>query len=295
MLAPGGRARTTTTDRSSYLLVTMELFTYTFFQHALLGGTAMAILAGLIGPLVVQSRQAIASDMFAHVSLAGVGGALLLSVTPWWGALPTLLVVSTLLWYLRGREEYSADALAMFFLSGGLALALAFVHVARDQQFSFESYLFGSILTLSASEVMVMFVLTVLVVVVVSVFWYPLIGATHTPRYVLPYSVRPRVVELGFYWLLALVVWVGIKTIGGLLIGALLVVPVLTARGFVSSFRGLTLATIAVSLGAVWAGLLLAVRVDLPPSSLIIFALIAAFVLQLLIRFGSAWFERKQI
>lgn len=259
----------------------MELFTYTFFQYALLGGTAMALLAGVVGPLVVQSRQAIASDMFAHVALAGIGAALLLPVAPWWGALPALLVVSTLLWYLRGREEYSPDALAMFFLSGGLALALAFVHVARDQRFAFENYLFGSILTLSLLEVLVMFALALAVAVIVAIFYYPLVGVTQQPRYVLPYSMRPRLFELCFFWLLAIVVWVGIKTIGGLLIGALLVIPALTVRRFVRSFRSLVLASTAVALGSVWVGLLLAVSIDLPPSSLIIFTLIASFFLQL--------------
>ena len=259
----------------------MELFTYTFFQYALFGGTAMALLAGMVGPLVVQSRQAIASDMFAHVALAGIGAALLLPVAPWWGALPALLIVSTLLWYLRGREEYSPDALAMFFLSGGLALALAFVHVARDQRFAFENYLFGSILTLSLTEVLVMFALALGVAAIISIFYYPLVGVTQQPRYVLPYSVRPRLFELAFFWLLAIVVWVGVKTIGGLLIGALLVIPALSVRRFVHSFHALMLASTMVALGSVWAGLLLAVSIDLPPSSLIIFTLIAAFLLQL--------------
>ena len=61
----------------------MELFTYTFIQYAFIGGLAMAILTGILGPFVVQSKQSIASDMFAHVALAGIGGALLLGVSPW--------------------------------------------------------------------------------------------------------------------------------------------------------------------------------------------------------------------
>lgn len=258
----------------------LELFSYSFVQHAFIGGMLMALLAGMIGPLVVQSRQAIASDMFAHVALAGIGAALLLGVTPWWGALPMLFVVSTVLWWMLDREVYSPDALAMFFLSGGLALALAFVHVAHTQTFSFENYLFGSILTITTTELWVMAAATAVVLVVLWQLWYPLLGALQQPMYVLPYRRTPQLVRLVYFWILAVVVWIGIKTIGGLLIGALLVIPVLTARGHARSFRGVLYGSVAVSLVSVVGGLLLALLIDLPPSSLIIFVLIGLFVMQ---------------
>jgi len=243
----------------------------------------MALLAGLIGPFVVQSRQAIASDMFAHIALAGIGAALFFGLAPWWGALPALLVVSTLLWWLLTKESYSPDSLAMFFLSGGLALALAFVHVAKNQTFSFESYLFGSILTITGIELLVMWGLTLLVGGIVLSLWYPLIGSVQIPTYTIPYSKTPQLIRLIYFWLLAIVIWVGIKTIGGLLIGALLVIPTLTVRPFVQSFRALTISTVITALGAVILGLFIALLIDLPPSSLIIFTLIGFFVLSRLI------------
>jgi len=258
----------------------MELLTYTFVQYAFIGGVAMAVLTGMLGPFVVQSRQSIASDMFAHVALAGIGGALLVGVGPWWGALPALIFVSTLIWWLLNSGRYSPDALAMFFLSGGLALALAFVHVAQDTVFSFENYLFGSILTLTFIDLVAILVSTSLVVVVVWYFWYPLLGATQSPRYLIPFRRTPQVLQLLFFWLLAIVVWVGIKTIGGLLIGALLVIPVLTARSWASSFKQLVVLSTLVSVFSVSLGLITALYVDLPPSSLIIGMAIGLFILQ---------------
>jgi zinc transport system permease protein len=262
----------------------MELFTYTFVQYAFIGGFAMAILAGLLGPFVVQSRQSIASDMFSHVALAGISGALLVGVSPWWGALPTLLVVSTLVWWLLDSEVYSPDALAMFFLSGGLALALAFVHIARDTTFSFENYLFGSILTLTTNDIIAISVSTVLVTALISYFWYPLIGATQSPRHLIPYRHTPQLVLLLYFWMLSIIVWIGIKTIGGLLIGALLVIPVLTARNFAHSFKALVFLSMSVAVSAVMIGLVISLYVDVPPSSVIIGTLIVLFILQALVR-----------
>lgn len=258
----------------------MELLTYTFVQYAFIGGIGMAILAGMMGPFVVQSKQSIASDMFAHVALAGIGGALFIGVSPWWGALPTLILVSTLMWWLLDSDSYSPDALAMFFLSGGLATALAFVHIAKDTVFTFENYLFGSILTLTTIDLLAVMAATLCMVGIVWYFWYPLLGATQNPRFLIPYKRTPQLILLLYFWILAIVVWVGIKTIGGLLIGALLVIPVLTTQKWVSSFRELVFASIAVSVLSVVLGLCVALYIDLPPSSLIIGALITIFMLQ---------------
>jgi zinc transport system permease protein len=258
----------------------MELLSFTFVQHAFIGGISMALLAGVLGPFVVQSKQSIASDMFAHIALAGIGGALLVGVAPWWGALPTLIVVSTLIWWLQDSETYSPDALAMFFLSGGLALALAFVHLASNTTFSFENYLFGSILTLTQTDLWAIIASALIVIGLVVYFWYPFLGATQNPRFSIPFRRTPQLVLLMYFWILAVVVWVGIKTIGGLLIGALLVIPVLTARRWVASFRSLVLLSTSTSVLAVIFGLGMALYIDLPPSSLIIGTLIALFVIQ---------------
>jgi zinc transport system permease protein len=267
----------------------MELLTYTFVQYAFLGGIVSAVLAGILGPFVVQSKQAIAPDMFAHVALAGIGGALLAGVSPWWGALPMLLIVSTLTWLLLESDTYSPDSLAMFFLSGGLALALAFVHVARDAVFSFENYLFGSILTLTSTDLVAMVLALVVVGGLVWYLWYPLLGATQSPRYLIPFRRTPQAILLLYFWILAIVVWIGIKTVGGLLIGALLIIPVLAARLWVRSFRGLVGASVLVAVTSVIVGLLVALYVDLPPSSLIIGVLIGAFVVQVIAR---SWFVK---
>jgi zinc transport system permease protein len=262
----------------------MELLTYTFVQHAFIGGILMAVLAGILGPFVVQSRQAIASDMFAHVALAGIGAALIADVSPWWGALPTLLLVSTLIWWLLETDAHSPDALAMFFLSGGLAIALALVHIARNTTFAFETYLFGSILTLTSTDLITMTIATLLVLLTVLHFWYPLIGATQNPAYNVPFRRTPQLMRLLYFWILAIVVWIGIKTIGGLLIGALLVIPVLVVRSRCESFLQVTTGSVLTALFSVIAGLSLALYIDLPPSSLIIGVLLLLFILQTIMR-----------
>lgn len=255
----------------------MEIFTYTFIQYAFLAGASTALLSGILGPMVVSSRQSIASEMLAHVALAGVGLAAVFDFLPLTGAFIVLILSALLLWWMITREKYASDALAMLFLSGGLALALALVHVARNQAISFESYLFGSILTVTSGELILMVVLTAGTLGAVLAFWYPLLGAVQTPAYRIPYSSRPQYMQLLFFVLLALTVFVGLKTVGGLLVGALLVIPVLAARNYAKSFRALTLLSVGIAEVSTFIGLVLSLYVDVPPSSVIILTLIVIF------------------
>lgn len=259
----------------------MEIFTFTFVQYAFLAGTSTAILTGLLGPMVVSSRQSVASDMFAHIALAGVGLAAVFNFLPLSGAFLVLLVSAVLLWWVVTEEKYATDALSMVFLSGGLAVALALIHIARNQAISFDTYLFGSILTVTQTELWLMAILTIVALVALTVLWYPLLSVVQSPAHRVPYSRRPQYIQLLFFILLALTVLVGLKTVGGLLIGALLVIPTLIARHFVQSFKALTILSIVLGLIGMYAGLFIALFVDIPPSSAIILTLIAMFILSL--------------
>ncbi len=253
-----------------------DIFTLTFVQYAFLAGTVTAVLTGLLGPMVVSSRQSVASDMFAHIALAGVGMAAVFGFLPLVGAFAVLIFGAVLLWWVVVREKYATDALSMVFLSGGLAIALAFIHTARNQAVSFDTYLFGSILTVTSTELKMMILLAIGVITTLAVFWYPMLSVVQSPPYRVPYSSKPQLMQLLFFILVALTVLVELKTIGGLLIGALLVIPVLIARNFAATFKSLTVLSVIFGIACMHIGLLVALFVDIPPSSVIILVLIIA-------------------
>lgn len=259
-------------------MIDFSIFSYTFIQYAALAGLCVSILAGILGPMVVASKQSVTSDILAHVALAGIGFAAFASIEPLWGALCVLLIGSVLLWRMITSEQYAMDALSMLFLSGGLSLALAFVHAAKNKNVVLDQYLFGSILTVTSAELMSMITLTSIVLFLVWRFWYPLLGAVHMPAYKIPYVHTPQLIQLLFFIMLASTVWVGIKTVGGLLVGALLVLPTLIVHPFVQSFFKITIWATIIALCSTISGLLLSVLFDIPPSSLIIFVLIGFFI-----------------
>lgn len=250
-----------------------------FIRDALLAGTLLALLTGALGPFVVAGRQSIASDMLAHLALSGVGLGVVLGFMPEYGALLTLVVGSILLWALLRFAHIAPDALSMFFLTGGLALALACMHAAKNSAVSFETYLFGSILTITPNDLFVMGVVTIITLLFTFGFWYRLLGAVQIPEYVEPYSVRPALYHLGFLLTLAIVVWVGVTTVGGLLVGALLVIPVLVVRPYVRNFLHMVIGATTVSWTMTVTGILISLYIDVPTSSAIVLSLIAVFLI----------------
>jgi zinc transport system permease protein len=251
----------------------------TFIIDALIAGSLLAVLAGVLGPFVVSGRQSVASDMLAHLALAGVGIGVVAGILPTHGALLVLLLASVLLWALLRYGRIAPDALAMFFLTGGLAVALICIHMARNSAVSFESFLFGSILTVSSQDILEMSLITILALGFIISNWYRLLGAVQIPEYFEPYRNRASLFHLAFLLLLATVVWIGLTTVGGLLVGALLVIPVLVARPFVHSFGKLVIGSCIVSLASVWSGIMISLYIDVPTSSAIVLSVIGLFAL----------------
>lgn len=256
----------------------LEFLQYDFMVRALLVGFFTAISTAMLGNFVVTSRQAIVSDMLAHTALAGVGIGIFLQVSPTYFSLITTIVAGVLLWWLGRKKDQAPEALSMLLLTGGLALALLLAHLNRDNPVSLDTYLFGSILTATAMEAVIFIVLNLFVIITIVVLWRPFLIYVFDRDFsqTLKHTVFH---EILFIVLIALVVGIGLKIIGGLLIGALLVIPVLIAQTFTISFKQNVVYSVLFNILAVTTGILSSFYLDIPVSSGIVLSLIFVYIL----------------
>ncbi|RVU86297.1 metal ABC transporter permease [Leucothrix sargassi] len=260
----------------------LEVFEYDFMNRALIVGFFTAICTAMLGNFVVTARQAVVSDMLAHTALVGVGLGVFWNLSPTFLALITTVVAAIVLWWLSRSKDQAPEAISMLLLTGGLATALLLTHLQKNNPVSLETYLFGSILTITESEMWSFIVLSLVVSGVLVVCWRQFMTMVFdkeffkTQRYAVCY-------EILFMILIALVVGIGLKVIGGLLIGALLVIPVLVAQGFGKSFRHNAWISVFVNLLAITAGIVSSFYLDVPTSSGIVLSLIALYVLSKLL------------
>lgn len=236
----------------------LELFSYSFMVRALIAGVMVACILPVLGSFLVARRYALISDSLAHVSLAGVGAGLLFGVAPLYVAVPVTVAGAVLLEWLRRAKRLTGDISLAIVMSGGLALAIVFANLAQGANVNFTSYLFGSITTTTTEDVIVLGIVGSIVLVFVAAYYRQLLHIAFDEDSALIAGYKVNIVNYMLVALTAATVVLSLRIVGGLLISAVLVIPVITATRFTKSFLSTIACSIPIALFAVTGGLIAA-------------------------------------
>ena len=255
----------------------MDIFTYEFMQRAFMAGLIVALMCPLIGTFIVIKRQSLLSEGLGHVAFAGVTGASLLSIYPPLGAaILTVLTAIGIELVRRRQNQYTDMILALFFYTG-LALAVIFATMTKMPSTGLLNFLFGSILTVTDTDIMTIAGVAVVVALTVYFMYSKLLFTAFDEQIAVTAGIAVGRINMLFAILTALVVVMGMTIVGILLIGALMMVAAahLWRRGF-----GQTLIISEIySLASVSLGLLGAFEYDLAPGGTIVLVAILGYVL----------------
>jgi zinc transport system permease protein len=256
-----------------------------FFTRAVIAGLGIAAVAGPLGCFVVWRKLAYFGDTLAHAALLGVALSLLLNVNVTLAVFAVAIAVALLLLALQTRSALSSDALLGMLSHGSLAiglLALAFMTWVR---MDLMSLLFGDLLTVSKTDIAVIYVGGAVVLAALAWAWKPLFAVTVNRDLAAAEGYSVAVYDILLMVLLAAVVAVSIKIIGVMLITSLLIIPAGAARRFSSG--PLMMALLAAALGgvAVLSGLFASLNYNTPSGPSIVVAALALFVIGLLLPF----------
>ena len=215
----------------------VELFSKDFMERALLAALFTGLAAPAIGTYLVQRRLALMGDGIGHVAVTGVALGLLTGYSPTWTAIAVATLGAVLIEVIRERSNASGDlALALLFY-GGLAGGVLLTGLGGQRAADLQQYLFGSITTISSGDVVATMVLAALVVVVGVGLAPQLFAVAQDAEFARVAGLRIRVYNILVAVLAAVSVTVAMRTVGLLLVSALMVVPVATAQQLSRSFR----------------------------------------------------------
>ena len=255
-----------------------NIFQYSFIVRGLEAGIIVAIIAPLIGIFLVLRRYSLIADTLAHVSLAGIALGLLLGINPVLTALVTAVVASLGVERLRvSKKVYGESALALF-LSGSLALAVVILSLGHGFNANLFNYLFGSIVTVTASDVWIISILGVVVILVLALFYKQLVYVTFDEDAAKVSGVPTRLVNTVLIVLAAFTVALAIPIVGVLLIAALIVIPVVTALQLKKSFVRTIVYAEMVSVFSVVTGIVVSFYSGLSTGGTIVLIMLAIFV-----------------
>jgi len=257
----------------------LDIFQYGFIIRGLEAGIIVAIIAPLIGIFLVLRRYSLIADTLAHVSLAGIAIGLLLGINPVLTALGTTIVASLGIEKLRtSKRVYGESALALF-LSGSLALAIVLLSLAHGFNTNLFSYLFGSIVTVTKSDVYIISALAFIVICVLVTFYKELVYITFDEDSAKVSGIPTKFINTILIILAAITVSLSIPIVGVLLIAALIVIPVVSALQLRQSFLKTILYSEIISLFSVISGIFLAFYFNLSTGGTIVLIMLAIFIL----------------
>jgi zinc/manganese transport system permease protein len=258
----------------------LEILSSPFMRNALVGGSLVAVAAGLLGYFVITRQNAFAAHALAHIGFPGATGAILIGAPVTLG-LAVFCVAGGVLIGLFGRRVADREMATGTILALATALGVLFASLASANAGTTTSVLFGNLLAISGDQLLVFAVFTVAVVGTLALLARPLVFASVDPEVAEARGVPVRALGLAFVVLLALTITMAVQVVGTLLLFALVVTPAATALRLTARPPLVAALAVALALGSVWGGLVLSAMVDLPPSFFIVSLAVLAWLVVL--------------
>jgi len=269
----------------------LELFHYQFFWHALLAAFFSSIICGIAGTYIVTRRIVFISGGISHASFGGVGLGYYLGIDPVVSASVFSVFSALAIQRLSKSSELREDSLIGIMWSFGMAVGIIFVFLTPGYAANLLSYLFGSILSVSRTDILMLAALAAAIVLVFRIFYKEILLVSFDETYARSQGLPVDGLNYLLISLVALAIVFNIRVVGIILVVSLLTIPQATANLLTRKYSLLLLLSIFFALFSSVAGLLLSYVLNIPSGAAIIFT---AIVLFLLVKLSLFLYARSQ-
>ena len=267
LLAPGTFAQSTLA--LGYQHNWWQILTSAFMRNALIGGTLVALAAGLIGYFVIVRNTAFAAHALAHIGLPGATGAALLGLPVGLG-LGAFCVGGALVIGALGSRAHDREVATGTVLALATGFGLFFNSLATKNSSTLTNVLFGNLLAITHQQLLMFTALLVVLAAAVVIVFRPLLFASVNAQVAEAKGVPVRALSVLFMVLLGIAVTMAVLAVGTLLLFALVVTPAATAIMVTARpVLAMTISTV-ISVVSVWAGLAVSAIFNMPPSFVIV-------------------------
>ncbi|MCL2034964.1 MAG: metal ABC transporter permease [Oscillospiraceae bacterium] len=247
----------------------MEIFAYDFMQKAFLAGITLAVIIPCIGVIIVLRRLPMIGDALAHTSLAGVAAGLLLGINPVAGAIVVSMAAALCIEGIRKKLPKYAELSIAVTMSAGIGLA-GILSGFTSGSGSFNSFLFGSIVSIDSFELALVIATSLVVLIVFLLLYKELFYVALDESSARISGVPVGFVNAVFTLLTAACVSIASRTVGALIVSSLMVIPVTCAMQFAKSYRQTVIFSVLFAVCFTIAGLFLSFYLDLRPGATIV-------------------------
>ncbi len=261
----------------------LEMFEYAFMQRAFLVGILLAIIIPLIGVIVVLKRLSMIGDALSHTSLAGVALGLLLGIDPIVGAVVVCVVAAFSIEAIRKKIPRYAEISISIIMSVGIGLASVLTGFIDDGA-AFNSFLFGSIVAITDTEVLLVLIVTVIVVVTFLLLYKELMFITFDEQGAVLAGLPVKKINFVITLLTAITVSVAARSVGALIVSSLMVIPVACAMQVANSYKKTVIYSVLFAVLFTVVGLVLSYYFNLKPGGTIVLTGVIVLIPLMVIR-----------
>ena len=256
-----------------------EMFSYPFMVRALIVGTLVSVCASLLGVSLVLKRYSMIGDGLSHVGFGALALAVAMNMAPLKVAIPVVIIAAFILLRVTENSKIQGDAAIALISTGALAVGVMLVSLTTGMNMDVYNYMFGSILAMSKEDVVLSIIISIVVLVLYVIFYEKIFAVTFDETFAKATGINTNLYHMLLAILTAVIIVLGMRMMGALLISSLIVFPAVTSMRVCHTFKSVIITSVIVSIVSFIVGITMSYLYATPTGASIVIVDIILFVL----------------
>lgn len=269
------------------LSVISDMLSYPFLVRALLVGVFVSLCAALLGVSLVLKHYSMIGDGLSHVGFGSLAIATVLKVWPLAVSIPVVLAAAFLLLRISENSKIKGDAAIALISNSAMAIGVMVISLTTGMNTDVCNYMFGSILAMSRSDVQLSLILSVIVLILYVIFYHKIFAVTFDETFVRATGSGSGHYNMLIALLTSVVIVLGMRMMGALLISSLIIFPALTSMRIFRTFRSVVLSSAVVSVVCFVVGMTISYYYASPAGASVVVVNIGLFLIFTLVGLGK--------
>ena len=256
-----------------------ELLSYAFVVRALIVGVLVSLCAALLGVSLVLKRYSMIGDGLSHVGFGALALAMALNLSPLEVAIPVVAVAAFVLLRISENSRIKGDAAIALISSSALAIGVIIISYTSGMNADTSNYMFGSILAMSESDVLLSVAVSVVVILLYVLFYNKIFAVTFDESFTRATGTNAGRYNTLIALLTAMTIVVGMRMMGALLISSLIIFPALTSMRLFKTFKQVVISSAILSVCCFVVGIILSFIFSFPTGTSVVVINLLMFVI----------------
>lgn len=256
-----------------------EMLSYPFLVRALICGILLSLCASLLGASLVLKRYSMIGDGLSHVGFGALAIATAFNWAPLAVSIPVVIVAAFLLLRLNENTKIKGDAAIALISTGALAVGIMVVSLTTGVNIDIYNYMFGSILAIDKTNLWISIAACLIIIILFVLFYNRIFAVTFDENFTKATQSRAGGINILIALLTAVVIVLGMRLMGALLISALIIFPALTSMRVFKNYKSVTVCSAVLAVVCFTIGIFVSYSIATPVGATVVIINIIAFLI----------------